>query len=47
MFDKAPDSRVPPLDKRWRGNGQEFGDFLSTTFEQYYEWTKAAQTGAH
>jgi len=46
VFDKTPDSHVPPLDKRWKGNGQPFGEFLSTTFEQYYDWTKNLQ-GAH
>jgi len=38
VFDATPDSHVPPLDARWTGNGQRFGDFLSTTFEQYYKW---------
>jgi len=42
VFDKTPDSRVPPLDKRWTGNGQRFGDFLKTTFEMYYTWAKGA-----
>jgi isopenicillin N synthase-like dioxygenase len=40
VFDQTPDSRVPPLEKRWKGNDQPFGEFLSTTFEQYYLWSK-------
>lgn len=43
VFDKTVKSRVPPLDKRWTGNGQRFIDFLGTTFAQYYEWTKSLQ----
>jgi len=34
------DPRVPPLEKRWTGDGQEFGDFLSKTFQLYYEHNK-------
>jgi isopenicillin N synthase-like dioxygenase len=33
-------SRVPPLDSRWMSDGMTFGDFLQTTFAQYYEWSK-------
>jgi isopenicillin N synthase-like dioxygenase len=29
--------RVPPLVDRWH-SGMTFGDFLSTTFQKYYEW---------
>jgi isopenicillin N synthase-like dioxygenase len=34
------DSKVPPLETRWLEDGQTFGDFLKTTFEQYYAHTK-------
>lgn len=44
VFDKTVKSRVPPLEKRWTGNGQPFIDFLGTTFSQYYEWTKSLQS---
>lgn len=43
VFDKTVKSRVPPLDKRWAGNGQPFIEFLGDTFKQYYEWTKNLQ----
>eukprot|EP01134_Creolimax_fragrantissima_P006486 CFRG6486T1 len=39
VFDKTPDSRVPPLSGRWQGEEVTFGDFLGNTFKQYYEWT--------
>jgi len=45
VFDATPDSRVPPLNSRWTGNGQKFGDFLSDTFRQYYDWAKEKQAG--
>jgi len=32
--------RVPPLDKRWTENGMTFGDFLTQTFQMYYNWTQ-------
>lgn len=31
--------RVPPLEQRWTENGMSFGDFLTKTFQMYYEWT--------
>ena len=31
--------KVPPLVDRWV-DGMSFGDFLSKTFEMYYDWTK-------
>ena len=31
--------RVPPLDQRWTENGMTFGDFLTQTFQMYYDWT--------
>lgn len=31
--------RVPPLDQRWTENGMTFGDFLTKTFQMYYDWT--------
>jgi isopenicillin N synthase-like dioxygenase len=34
-------SKVPPLEKRWIQDGMTFGDFLGTTFSQYYEWNAA------
>lgn len=33
--------RVPPLEKRWTENGMAFGDFLTQTFEMYYNWTSS------
>ena len=30
--------RVPPLEERWGGDGQTFGDFLQRTFARYYDW---------
>jgi isopenicillin N synthase-like dioxygenase len=38
VFDKTVHSRVPPLQKRWKGNDQTFVEFLGDTFRQYYEW---------
>lgn len=39
----SSDHRVPPLQDRWR-SGMTFGDFLTTTFQKYYEWnTTVAQ----
>jgi hypothetical protein len=29
---------IPPLEKRWLCDGQEFGIFLQKTFAMYYEW---------
>jgi hypothetical protein len=43
VFDKTVHSRVPPLEKRWKGNGQLFREFLSDTFTQYYEWNFKAK----
>jgi len=34
-------SRVPSLGSRWSDDGVKFGDFLQSTFSQYYEWSKA------
>lgn len=31
--------RVPPLGQRWTENGMTFGDFLTQTFQMYYDWT--------
>ena len=31
--------RVPPLDQRWTEDGMTFGDFLTKTFQMYYDWT--------
>ena len=33
--------RVPPLEQRWTENGMTFGDFLTKTFEMYYNWTSS------
>ena len=32
-------TKVPPLELRWTEDGITFGDFLQTTFAQYYEWS--------
>jgi len=40
IFDQTVHSRVPPLEQRWKEDGQLFGDFLSDTFSQYYSWNK-------
>ena len=37
----VPHPKVPPLAKRWTGNGMTFGDFLQQTFSLYYEWNKS------
>ena len=34
----AASDKVPPLGPRWTGNDMTFGEFLQTTFQQYYEW---------
>lgn len=33
------DATVPPLSSRWTHDGMTFGNFLQTTFEQYYKWS--------
>lgn len=34
----AHSTKVPPLGPRWTGDDMTFGDFLQTTFQQYYDW---------
>jgi isopenicillin N synthase-like dioxygenase len=34
-------SRVPPLAKRWENN-MTFGDFLTKTFQMYYDWNDSS-----
>lgn len=34
---ESSSSLVPPLSARWT-NGMTFGDFLTKTFQMYYEW---------
>eukprot|EP01128_Nolandella_sp_AFSM9_P011404 TRINITY_DN811_c0_g1_i1.p1 TRINITY_DN811_c0_g1~~TRINITY_DN811_c0_g1_i1.p1 ORF type:complete len:368 (+),score=44.68 TRINITY_DN811_c0_g1_i1:42-1106(+) len=38
VFDKTPDSRVPPLSDRWTEDGMPFGKFLSDSFKLFYSW---------
>jgi isopenicillin N synthase-like dioxygenase len=36
--------RVPPLSERWTRPGMPFGEFLSATFQKYYDWTTKTAT---
>jgi isopenicillin N synthase-like dioxygenase len=38
-----PSARVPPLEKRWVNEDMTFGEFLASTFEMYYGWTKSME----
>ncbi|CAB9530416.1 expressed unknown protein [Seminavis robusta] len=41
--DLLESKRVPPLHQRWTTNGMTFGDFLTQTFQMYYDWGKTNQ----
>jgi len=36
VLKSAVSTKVPALGKRWTSDGQTFGDFLQTTFQEYY-----------
>jgi len=42
VFDKTVHSKVPPLQRRWKGANQTFAEFLGDTFRLYYEWNGTA-----
>mmetsp|Transcript_22064 Transcript_22064/g.51958 ORF Transcript_22064/g.51958 Transcript_22064/m.51958 type:complete len:272 (+) Transcript_22064:360-1175(+) len=39
----AKSRRVPPLEQRWTEQGMTFGDFLTSTFQLYYNWSSAGE----
>ena len=38
VFDKTPNSKVPPLEQRWLSDGVPFVQYLGDSFRKYYEF---------